>query len=159
MDIYHNEGRAFGLVSTGRRFINAQPEHPKHKEVMLKPIDGFLIAARNKDLISVTRQFATLYPDADETAESSATSLVLLIVQVNAKMLPRPMPGIQRKKGAAHDAGMAVNIYRALNNGTAHKEAAQLALELLNRTSGPLAAKVANIAFDSADRSVIVYLR
>ena len=48
---------------------------------------------------------------------------------------------------------MAVNIYRALNNGTAHKEAAQLALELLNRTSGPIAAKVANIAFDSADRS------
>ncbi len=154
MDIYHKEGRAFGLVSTGRRFINAQPEHPKHKEVMLKLIDGFLIAARNKDLISVTRQFATLYPDADETAE---------VERHLARTLDRTgkrqdaaktyAAAFKRKKGAAHDAGMAVNIYRALNNGTAHKEAAQLALELLNRTSGPIAAKVANIAFDSADRS------
>ena len=154
MDIYHKEGRAFGLVSTGRRFINAQPEHPKHKEVMLKLIDGFLIAARNKDLISVTRQFATLYPDADETAE---------VERHLARTLDRTgkrqdaaktyAAAFKRKKGAAHDAGMAVNIYRALNNGTAHKEAAQLALELLNRTTGPIAAKVANIAFDSADRS------
>ena len=33
IDIYYKEGRAFGLVSTGRRFINAQPEHPKHTKM------------------------------------------------------------------------------------------------------------------------------
>ena len=69
IDIFYKEGRAFGLVSTGRRFINAQPEHPKHKDVMLKLIDGFLVTARNADLVTVGRQFAAMYPDAPETAE------------------------------------------------------------------------------------------
>ena len=154
MDIYHQEGRAFGLVSTGRRFINAQPEHPKHKEVMLKLIDGFLVAARNQDLVSLARQFATLYPDAEETAE---------IERHLARTLDRTgkrqdaakayASAFKRKKGTLHDAGMAVNIYRALNNGNAHKEAALLCVEILNRTNGFVAAKAANNAFDSADRS------
>ena len=154
IDIYYKEGRAFGLVSTGRRFINAQPEHPRHKEVMLKLIDGFLVAARNQDVISLTRQFAALYPDADETAEVQRHLARTLDRSGNRQDAAKTYASaFKRKKGTLDDAIRAVTIYRALNNGQAHQEASKLSLEILNRTSGPAAAKVANIAFDSADRS------
>ena len=154
VEIYYNEGRAFGLVSTGRRFINAQPEHPKHREVMLKLIDGFLVTARNQDVISITRQFAALYPDAEETAEVErhlARTLDRTGKRDDAAKTYAYASG--RKKGTLNDVIQAVNIYRSLNNGKAHQEAATLALEILNSTNGPAAAKVARTAFDSADRS------
>ena len=154
IDIYYKEGRAFGLVGTGRRFINAQPEHPKHKEVMLKLIDGFLVTARNADLIKIGRQFASMYPDAAETAE---------VERHIAKTLDRSgkrddaaktfASAYERKNGTLEDAGRAISIYRALNNGRAHKEAATLGLEILKKVKGPVAAKLAMETFDSADRS------
>ena len=154
IDIYYKEGRAFGLVSTGRRFINAQPEHPKHKDVMLKLIDGFLVTARNQDIVTVSRQFAAMYPDADETAEIERQLAETLDRTGKREDAAKTFASAyRRKKGTIYDAGRAIAIYRALNNGRAHKEAATLGLELLDKINGPIAARIANVTFDSADRS------
>ena len=154
IDVYYKEGRAFGLVSTGRRFINAQPEHPKHKEVMIKLIDGFLVTARNQDMINACRQFAATYPDADETAEIERQLAETLDRTGKRDDAARAWASAyKRKNGTIYDAGRAISIYRELNNGKAHSEAAQIGLELLNKVQGSIAARVANVTFDSADRS------
>src|SRR5690349_21416228 len=40
IDLYHKHGRLFGLVRTGQSFVNAHPQDPRHKDAMLKLIDG-----------------------------------------------------------------------------------------------------------------------
>ena len=40
VDLYYKEGRVFGLVRVGERFVKSQSSHGRHREVMLKLIDA-----------------------------------------------------------------------------------------------------------------------
>ncbi len=69
VDLYHGDGRVFGLVRIGNRFVSTHPTDPRHKDVMLKMIDGLQAMSRNKDMIVACRQFLTRYPTAPECGD------------------------------------------------------------------------------------------
>src|SRR3954470_16617567 len=50
VDLYHADGRLFGLVRIAQQFAAAHPTDPRHKGVMLKLIDGQEALSRNKEL-------------------------------------------------------------------------------------------------------------
>lgn len=66
VDLYHGDGRLFGLVRVAQRFVTSHPPDPRHKAVMLKLIDGQEGLSRNKELSVSIRQFIARYPDAAE---------------------------------------------------------------------------------------------
>ena len=68
-DLYYQEGRVFGLVRVSERFVKAQSKHSKHREMMLKLIDGLEVMARRDDLITVGRQYLSRYPDSTEALD------------------------------------------------------------------------------------------
>ncbi|MBW3541976.1 MAG: tetratricopeptide repeat protein, partial [Planctomycetes bacterium] len=67
-ELYHQHGRVFGLVRAAQRFVAAHPTDPRHKDMMLRLIDGLEAASRNKDLAVACRQFLARYPQAGECA-------------------------------------------------------------------------------------------
>ena len=69
VDLYYTEGRVFGLVRVGERFVKAQSSHGRHREVMLKLIDGLEAMARHDDLITIGRQYLTRYPNSSEALD------------------------------------------------------------------------------------------
>lgn len=66
VDLYHSDGRLFGLARVGQQFVAAHPTDPRHKAVMLKLIDGQEALSRNKELGVSIRQFMARYPEAAE---------------------------------------------------------------------------------------------
>src|SRR5437763_7721270 len=40
VDLYHENGRLFGLIRVGQSFVSLHTTHPRHKEAMLKVMDG-----------------------------------------------------------------------------------------------------------------------
>src|SRR5687767_8874450 len=68
VDLYHQHGRAFGLISAGQKFTVNHGAHPRHAEVMLRLIDGLQITSRNKELTAACRQFLGRYTEHKECA-------------------------------------------------------------------------------------------
>lgn len=69
VDLYHQHGRAFGLIRAGQRFSAAHPGDPRNQAVMLKLIDGLEAMSRHKELTVSIRQFLQKYPTAPQAAE------------------------------------------------------------------------------------------
>ncbi|MDA1013294.1 MAG: hypothetical protein O3A00_02450, partial [Planctomycetota bacterium] len=69
VDLYHQNGRVFGLIRSAQRFVTAHPTDKRHQAVMLKLIDGLEAASRNKDTAVYARQFVARYPKAPECAD------------------------------------------------------------------------------------------
>jgi TolA-binding protein len=69
VDLYHQHGRAFGLIRAGQRFSAAHPNDPRNQAVMLKLIDGLEAMSRHKELTVSIRQFLQKYPQAPQAAE------------------------------------------------------------------------------------------
>lgn len=69
VDLYHSEGRVFGLVRAGRTFVNAQAGHPKHEEVMWKLFEGLMVTSRNDEIRSTGLQFVERYPNSPKATE------------------------------------------------------------------------------------------
>ena len=55
VDLYHADGRLFGLVRSGQKFVISHPSDPRHKSIMLRLIDGQEALSRNKELGSTIR--------------------------------------------------------------------------------------------------------
>ena len=68
VDLYHANGRVFGLTRTGQKFITKQTTDPRHKTVMLKLIDGLESLSRNENLVAACRQFLERYPSDPQSA-------------------------------------------------------------------------------------------
>ncbi len=68
VDLYHANGRVFGLVRTAQKFLTAQPGDTRHKAVMLKLMDALEALSRNQELIAACRQFLERYPSEPESA-------------------------------------------------------------------------------------------
>src|SRR5687768_12723337 len=69
VDLYHQDGRLFGLVRIGQQFVAAHPADPRHKAVMLKLIDAQQALSRNKELAATIRQFLARYPSEPQVAD------------------------------------------------------------------------------------------
>ncbi len=65
-DLYHRDGRLFGLVRVAQQFVASHPTDPRHAAMMLKLIDAQEGLSRNKDLCATIRQFISRYPTAAE---------------------------------------------------------------------------------------------
>ena len=68
VDLYHANGRVFGLVRTAQKFITVHPADKRHKAVMLKLLDALESLSRNQELIAACRQFLERYPNEPESA-------------------------------------------------------------------------------------------
>src|SRR5579872_993760 len=62
IDLYHENARPFGLIRTAQSFVGQHSVHPRHKDVLLKLIDGLMATGRNKELIATGRQFLLRHP-------------------------------------------------------------------------------------------------
>jgi TolA-binding protein len=69
VELYHKEGRLFGLVRIGQTFVTAHPNDPRAQGVMLKLLDGLEALSRNKEMSSACRQFRARYPQAPQVAD------------------------------------------------------------------------------------------
>ena len=69
VDLYYNEGRVFGLVRVGERFVKAQSRHARHRDVMLRLLDGLEAMARRDEFITYGRQYLSRYPDSGEALD------------------------------------------------------------------------------------------
>ena len=74
VDLYHGNARGFGLVRAGKTFVKTHRDHPRHKEVMLKLLDGHLILSRNEDIVSTSRQFLEFYGKDGAAAQVARNS-------------------------------------------------------------------------------------
>ena len=85
VDLYHENARAFGLIRAGKSFVKVHRDHPRHREVMLKLLDGHLIVSRNEDIVSTARQFLEFYKK-DGAAPQVARELGEVLHRQNKKM-------------------------------------------------------------------------
>jgi len=146
VDLYHENGRVFGLVRAGRDFIQAQPDHPNHAAVMLKLIDGLKAASMSDDIISTSRQFTERHPKHAKAydVQRDLAKLLLRSSKKNdeiARAYHRAWE-LSGKKDAEH-GWQALEKYEATGNKKNFQAGAELAEEMLGSLpKGHMAAQV-----------------
>lgn len=133
--LYHDNGRAFGLIRTGQKFMASQPAHRQHREIMLKLLDGLVVMSRNKDIVATSRQFLGRY-GKDKSAIDVGLTLArtLRIMNQNKEAAAAYEDTWQRDPKGHRDAGIqAVKIYGELNNTQGFKDAARLSHAMFDK--------------------------
>ena len=146
IDLYHDNGRPFGLVRAAQTFVGLHSTHPRHKDAMLKLIDALETTGRNKELVATGRQFLTRHP-ADPAGADVEKWLARMLRKAN------DVPGAAvvlearwKRLGATPDgqrAGRdAIALNAALNTPAALDKAAALGEEMLDKlpAGGPATA-------------------
>jgi hypothetical protein len=147
IDLYYKHGRVYGLVRTARKFINAHPQHPKHREVMLKLLDGEVVNSRNEDILSTCRQFLLRYPK-DGESQQVQIRLARTLERMNQRRDAADAYRDAAKRGGVSgtDAGFqALKLYGELNSKVGFTEGAQLAEYLLGRLPADIQASDAGL--------------
>ncbi len=111
VDIYHQNGRVFGLIRVSQSFVTLFPAHPSHKDVMLKLMDGLQVTGRNKEVIATGRQFLVRYPKDPGCAGVEGLLAQLLArngetaaaASVNESHWAPARPDARRRTHAGHD--------------------------------------------------------
>ena len=133
-EMYHQHGRLFGLVRIGQRFAANHPTDPRHRDVMLKLIDGLQAATRNKDLVIACRQFLTRYPEAEEVAAIErllAETLTQMPDRVAAAEAWRAVWNRGRNVEVREAGATAVQLFVSINNVNVYRRGAELAQDML----------------------------
>src|SRR5262245_8771291 len=137
VDLYHADGRLFGLVRIAEKFVAAHPTDPRHQAVMLKLIDGQEALSRNKDLSATIRQFLARYPQAGECGLLEirlADSLIQLADQPRAAEACR---AVWLRQGGneigQRYAATGMQIFSATGSGDSITQAATLGEDLLDK--------------------------
>lgn len=135
-DLYHQHGRLFGLIRIGQRFASSHTADPRHREVMLKLIDGLQAATRNKDLVIACRQFLTRYPSAEECAQVERR-LAETLGQMNDPAATAAAWQAVWDRGRNQDvraAGVeAMRLYISVNNAAVYQKGAEVARDMLEK--------------------------
>ena len=71
VNLYHEHGRAFGLIRAGHKFTSSHPGDPRHQAVMLQLIDGLEAMSRDRDLTVACRQFLQKHPKSPQSSDIS----------------------------------------------------------------------------------------
>lgn len=148
IDLYHENARGFGLIRAGKIFVKTHRDHPRHKEIMLKLLDGHLILSRNEDIVSTARQFIEFYKQ-DGSAKQVARDLGEVLERQNKKMeAAKGFEQAWRFSGEKDlESGFrAVRLFGESSVGGA-KECGRLALEMLNHLNGTPAIELGMYAF------------
>lgn len=137
IDLYHANARPFGLVQVAQSFVTLHSGHPRHKEVMLKLMDGLTVVGRNKELIAVGRQFLARNP-SDPAAAEIEEWLARLVRKANDNAGAAAIEEAHwRRLGTTpegvHAAREALALHLAANNPVATANAALLAEDMLNK--------------------------
>ncbi|MCE9567709.1 MAG: tetratricopeptide repeat protein [Planctomycetes bacterium] len=157
INLYHENGRPFGLVRTAQSFVGQHVTHPAHKDVMLKLIDGLQTTGRNKELIATGRQFLTRHP-ADPAAADVERWLARLIRKTNDYAGTVVIQEAHWKRLGPTTEGQrsgrdAIGLYYAINNPDALGKAAALGEEMLDKLpAGGPATSAGWSAFDAQER-------
>jgi len=130
IDLYHANGRVFGLIRVGELFITKHASHPKHKDVMLKTIDGLVVMSRNKEISASARQFLQRYPEAKECADVEQV-LASALLQLNDRQKAAEAYAAVYKRQPSTPAGKAAGVRAiALFAGLGTTPALTMAAEL-----------------------------
>ncbi|MEX2214229.1 MAG: hypothetical protein WD768_08885, partial [Phycisphaeraceae bacterium] len=134
VDLYHANGRVFGLIRAGQKFASAQPQHKKHRDVMLKLLDGLVIMSRNKEIIATSRQFLTRYPKDKACVGVEETLARTLDQESDRRQSAIAWEAVWRRDPSGQrEAGVrAVWQYSSLNNNDGLKAAAALAKDMID---------------------------
>ena len=148
IDLYHSNARGFGLIRAGKTFVKTHRDHPRHKEIMLKLLDGHLVLSRNEDIVSTARQFLEFYKK-DGASQQVARDLGEVLVRQNKKMeSAKAFEQAWRLSGKKDlESGYrSVRLFGDFGAGGA-KDCGRLALEMLNNLNGTPAIELGIYAF------------
>ncbi|MBA4186723.1 MAG: hypothetical protein C0467_01770 [Planctomycetaceae bacterium] len=157
INLYHENGRPFGLVRTAQAFVGQHVTHPAHKDVMLKLLDGLQTTGRNKEMIATGRQFLARHPGDPAAAEverwlarlirkSNDYSGTVAIQEAHWKRLGATLEGQRTGRDA-------IGLYFAINNPDALAKAAKLGEEMLDKLpAGGPATSAGWSAIDAQER-------
>ncbi|WP_254513493.1 tetratricopeptide repeat protein [Anatilimnocola floriformis] len=140
VDLYHKEGRLFGLVRVGQTFVVAHVGDARHQAVMLKLIDGLEALSRNKEMSSTCRQFIARYPQAPQVAEIEVRLAAALGQMEDKKAAAEAARAVWSRQGA-NEIGrrhgvQAIQFFNSINNGESTTLAATLGEEMLDKLPG-----------------------
>ena len=148
IELYHSNARGFGLVRAGKTFVKSHRDHPRHREAMLKLLDGYLILSRNEEIISTSRQFLEFY-EQDSMAFEVAIQLAEVLERKNNKIdAARAYEKAWRLSGKRDRkiGFQAVRLFGESGAGGA-KECGRLSLEMLDTLKGSQALRLGNYSF------------
>jgi TolA-binding protein len=157
VNLYHENGRPFGLVRTAQAFVTQHVTHPAHKDVMLKLIDGLQATGRNKELIATGRQFLARHP-GDPAGADVERWLARLVRRSNDYAATAAIQDAHWKRLGPTPEGQrtgrdAIGLYFAVNNPDALAKAAALGEEMLDKLpAGGPATSAGWSAFDAQER-------
>jgi TolA-binding protein len=147
VDLYHANGRVFGLIRTSQKFLTVHAADKRHKAVMLKLIDALESLSRNQDLAAACRQFLERYPQEPESAGIEvrlARTLERMPERLRTATAWRAVWQRQPGTPVGRQAGMrAIVLCESLRAGEAVQVAADLADDMLGKLPpGPLVGEV-----------------
>ncbi len=155
VDLYHGDGRVFGLVRIGNRFVSTHPTDRRHQDVMLKMIDGLQAMSRNKDMIVACRQFLTRYPKSPQCSDVEIRLADTLAMEADKEAAAEAFHAIwNRHKNSPTGRRAAVRaIERYTSSGNDQIAiGAELAEQVLNATAGSFARNIGIRSMDSWSR-------
>ncbi len=137
VDLYHQNGRLFGLVRAGQLFVTAQAGDPRHEAVMVKLIDGLEAMSRNKDLGAACREFIARYPNSGQTP-AMEVRLARALDQLNETLAAaeawRAVYRRQPNTPQGMEAGVdAIARFESLGDKAQFTPGAELASEMLDK--------------------------
>ncbi|QDU92957.1 tetratricopeptide repeat protein [Lignipirellula cremea] len=136
VDLYHSDGRVFGLIRAGQRFAASHPEDKRHQEVMLKLIDGLEAMSRNRDLTVACRQFLVRYPTSPQRADITrrlAYTLEVMNERTPAAEAYRDLWNLQPNANSRDDGQKAVQLFALSTNKNDMHAAGELAEVMLDK--------------------------
>ncbi len=137
IDLYHDNGRPFGLVRVAQTFVGLHTANPRHKEVMLKLIDALQTTGRTKEQIATGRQFIARHPADPACADIERWLAPMLRKSNDALNAAAVWEGHWKRLGATADGPQAgrdaLYWYIAINNPETLAKAAALGEDLLDK--------------------------
>jgi TolA-binding protein len=149
VDLYHANGRVFGLVRVAQRFTASQTSHAQHQAVMLKLLDGLESLSRNADSAAVCRQFLARYPKAPQCSDAEIRLVkTLLQIPTDRQSAAKAAQVVWNRHGNSEigreHAALAIGIYSSIGNGEAITAACKLADEVFAKVpAGPYSRHIA----------------
>ena len=135
VNLYHQHGRIFGLIRVAQSFVAAHPTDKRHRDVLLKLVDGLEAGSRSNDFIATARQWLDRYPKDPQAAQVEVRLAWALDQQTDPRASAAAHEVVYRRQPATplgrRHAVTAVKQYASVNNKVVYSQAAVLAQELL----------------------------
>ena len=146
LQLYAQQGQAFGVVRVARRFIAAHPQHEWHPAVMRLLLDALRANASHVELQATARQYAERYPEGEHIGDVwriMAESLVATEAPAGATAEAWQNAWLARGSEAGLDEGVQAIRWHLERN---HAEGFAAAAAVADRMVAELPASAASAA-------------